>query len=476
MAVATLTFGDRVAAEVERKRSQLIVGLDPLPVSAGRAWRRRRAILLRDGRRGGPRGRGQATARALRGARGRRHGGLRRDVRVRAARRPLVIADGKRGDIGSTARAYSAAYLQATSRSPARYRQPLSRPRVDRALSRRSAAAGRGHLLHRQDLERGRRRSDVALSDGRPLGSTSRRSSQMGRGSDRRARPLRGRRGRRRKTRARRRRSPQADAAGDSASSRRRAQGASPGDSPCLHEPAQARWSTRRARSTTPSVSRATTTRRRPVPKQRALQRDLGGVRVVAVPAGPGWRMALPALFLVAVTLGVVGMRAALPFSAAAPRSLTSLTSRSPRGITACGRATHSPPCRKELCVGRPFPHLNPKLSRPRSSSASESASSETHRSAALSPSDVLRGKLGDGVATEAATQMPGWSERRRTGARWLDPNEEHVIASITKLMTVPVVLDHHKLLETSSRSMHGRRSARRASTSGRASSSRSPT
>src|SRR3954463_13007030 len=32
MAVATtLTFGDRVAAEVERKRSQLVVGLDPRP-------------------------------------------------------------------------------------------------------------------------------------------------------------------------------------------------------------------------------------------------------------------------------------------------------------------------------------------------------------------------------------------------------------------------------------------------------------
>ena len=31
MAVATLTFGDRLAAEVERKRSQLVVGLDPRP-------------------------------------------------------------------------------------------------------------------------------------------------------------------------------------------------------------------------------------------------------------------------------------------------------------------------------------------------------------------------------------------------------------------------------------------------------------
>ena len=31
MAVATLTFADRLAAEVERKRSQLVVGLDPIP-------------------------------------------------------------------------------------------------------------------------------------------------------------------------------------------------------------------------------------------------------------------------------------------------------------------------------------------------------------------------------------------------------------------------------------------------------------
>src|SRR5260370_5693743 len=31
MAVATLMFADRLAGEVERKRSQLVVGLDPLP-------------------------------------------------------------------------------------------------------------------------------------------------------------------------------------------------------------------------------------------------------------------------------------------------------------------------------------------------------------------------------------------------------------------------------------------------------------
>ena len=31
MPVATATFADRLAAEVERKRSQLVVGLDPRP-------------------------------------------------------------------------------------------------------------------------------------------------------------------------------------------------------------------------------------------------------------------------------------------------------------------------------------------------------------------------------------------------------------------------------------------------------------
>src|SRR4051794_40541702 len=31
MPVATLTFADRLATEVERKRSQLVVGLDPRP-------------------------------------------------------------------------------------------------------------------------------------------------------------------------------------------------------------------------------------------------------------------------------------------------------------------------------------------------------------------------------------------------------------------------------------------------------------
>src|SRR5436189_255443 len=43
MAVATLTFADRLAAEVERKRSQLVVGLDPnpdlLPVEVRRGGR-----------------------------------------------------------------------------------------------------------------------------------------------------------------------------------------------------------------------------------------------------------------------------------------------------------------------------------------------------------------------------------------------------------------------------------------------------
>ena len=85
-AVATAAFADRLAEAVERKRSQLVVGLDPrpdlLPVELrgdahlGRAGRGRgdRALLLRDHRRRrAVRRRGQAAARVLRGARRRRH-------------------------------------------------------------------------------------------------------------------------------------------------------------------------------------------------------------------------------------------------------------------------------------------------------------------------------------------------------------------------------------------------------------------
>jgi len=123
--VVTATFADRLAEAVERKRSQLVVGLDPrldlLPVE------------LRGDAALGP---GEAAAACARfccgivdavapyvvavkpqlaffealGAEG--GGALGRVCSYARSAGLLVIADGKRGDIGSTARAYAAAYLE----------------------------------------------------------------------------------------------------------------------------------------------------------------------------------------------------------------------------------------------------------------------------------------------------------------------------------------------------------------------------
>jgi orotidine-5'-phosphate decarboxylase len=129
--VATATFADRLAEAVERKRSQLIVGLDPrvdlLPVEL-----RGESVL----------GRAEAANAIARfscgivdavspyvvgvkpqvaffetlGADGiaalERVCGYARDAGL------LVIADGKRGDIGSTARAYASAYLEPGAGEP----------------------------------------------------------------------------------------------------------------------------------------------------------------------------------------------------------------------------------------------------------------------------------------------------------------------------------------------------------------------
>ena len=122
---ASGTFGDRVAEAVDRKRSQLVIGLDPRPellpveLRAGAHVSRAAAAdaclrfcvglidavasyvvgaklqlaffeaLGADGMRSFE----EASAYA-------RHAGL------------LVVADGKRGDVGSTARAYADAYLE----------------------------------------------------------------------------------------------------------------------------------------------------------------------------------------------------------------------------------------------------------------------------------------------------------------------------------------------------------------------------
>jgi orotidine-5'-phosphate decarboxylase len=121
----TVTFGDRVAAAVDTKRSQLVVGLDPraelLPVELRGDIHRSRAAAA------------DAVARFCRGlidAVSPYVVGVKAQLAyfetlgadgVRAfedicdyarAANLVVIADAKRGDIGSTARAYADAYLE----------------------------------------------------------------------------------------------------------------------------------------------------------------------------------------------------------------------------------------------------------------------------------------------------------------------------------------------------------------------------
>ena len=92
-------FADRLVEAVERKRSQLVVGLDPrLDAADGAAWRGRagpcrrgvgrRSLLQGNRRRGGPvRRRRQAADRVLRGARLGRSARARGGVRLRAVDR-----------------------------------------------------------------------------------------------------------------------------------------------------------------------------------------------------------------------------------------------------------------------------------------------------------------------------------------------------------------------------------------------------
>ena len=147
---ATAPFADRLADAVERKRTQLVVGLDPridlLPVEL----------------------RGEAPALAVErfcrgivdavapyvaavkpqlaffealGAEGMR--AFEDACRYAREAGLLVIADGKRGDIGSTARAYAAAYLepgQTARRS--RTRSPSTRTSATTRSSRSSRPSG----------------------------------------------------------------------------------------------------------------------------------------------------------------------------------------------------------------------------------------------------------------------------------------------------------------------------------------------
>ena len=116
---ALAAFGDRLAEAIERKRSQLVVGLDP------------RLDLLPVELRGGPPAEGVSRfSRGIVDAVAPHAVAIKPQLAFFEALGPegmrafedlcayaraaglLVIADGKRGDIGSTARAYASAYLE----------------------------------------------------------------------------------------------------------------------------------------------------------------------------------------------------------------------------------------------------------------------------------------------------------------------------------------------------------------------------
>jgi len=172
MAVATATFADRLAAEVERKRSQLVVGLDPrpdlMPVEVRGDVARfccglvdavaPHAVAVKPQ---------LAFFEALGAA-----GAAAFDEVCAYARNAglLVIADGKRGDIGSTARAYAEAYLEGDPpRADALTVNPwLGRESVEPYLSA-ARRAGAGLFVIVKTSNAGGDVQDLSLSDGRPL-------------------------------------------------------------------------------------------------------------------------------------------------------------------------------------------------------------------------------------------------------------------------------------------------------------------
>jgi orotidine-5'-phosphate decarboxylase len=185
--VGAATFGDRVAEAVDRKRSQLVVGLDPvtelLPVElAGDAHLGRAEAA-------------EAFARFCRGvidavapyvvgvkpqlaffeALG--SDGMRAFEEVCAYARTaglIVVADAKRGDIGSTARAYAAAYLEPRDGQPPLADAMTVSPYLGRDSIEPFLAACRREgagifCLVKTSNEGVADVQDVVLSDGRPL-------------------------------------------------------------------------------------------------------------------------------------------------------------------------------------------------------------------------------------------------------------------------------------------------------------------
>jgi len=172
MAVAVQTFADRLAAEVERKRSQLVVGLDPrvdlLPVELRGDIARFCCGLVDAVAPHAVAVKPQLAFFETLGA-----PGIAAFEEVCAyARRAglLVIADGKRGDIGSTARAYAEAYIDGeVPRADALTVNPyLGRESIEPYLSA-SRRTGAGLFVLVKTSNAGGDVQDVVLTDGKPL-------------------------------------------------------------------------------------------------------------------------------------------------------------------------------------------------------------------------------------------------------------------------------------------------------------------
>ena len=186
-AVATALFPDRLAEAVERKRSQLLVGLDPrpdlLPVElAGGAHLSRAAAAEACGRfccgvidAVAPHVVGVKPQLAFFEALG--SDGLRALEEVCSYARSaglLVLADAKRGDIGSTSRAYAAAYLEARGGEAPLADALTVNPYLGRDSLQPFLGACRRHgaglfCVVKTSNEGGADVQDLTLSDGRPL-------------------------------------------------------------------------------------------------------------------------------------------------------------------------------------------------------------------------------------------------------------------------------------------------------------------
>jgi orotidine-5'-phosphate decarboxylase len=186
-AVAAALFPDRLAEAVEHKRSQLLVGLDPrpdlLPVElAGDAHLSQAAAAEACGRfcRGildavAPHVVGVKPQLAFFEALG--ADGIRVFEDICAYARSaglIVLADGKRADIGSTSRAYASAYLEPRGERPPVADALTVNPYLGRdslepflAACRRSGAGI--FCIVKTSNEGGADVQDLVLSDGRPL-------------------------------------------------------------------------------------------------------------------------------------------------------------------------------------------------------------------------------------------------------------------------------------------------------------------